>query len=87
MKVVAKPIEMIVWYERDGTPHPIRFRLKKEDEEWKTVKIEQVITIEKEKFAGNYMYLFRCQSLINGVQRLYELKYEMATCKWMLFKI
>ncbi|MGF7056911.1 hypothetical protein HNR33_000578 [Brassicibacter mesophilus] len=26
MKVVAKPIQMVTWFEEDGTSHPIKFR-------------------------------------------------------------
>ncbi|PAB61151.1 hypothetical protein [Anaeromicrobium sediminis] len=87
MRVVARAIEMIVWFESDGTPHPIRFRLKREDDEWCTINVEKIVTVEKEKLAGNHMYVFRCQSEISGLKRTYELKYEIATCKWILFKV
>ncbi|QZY56735.1 hypothetical protein [Crassaminicella profunda] len=87
MKVVAKPIEMIAWFEQNGAPHPIRFRLKNNDECWNIIKVERVITVEKEKLAGNYMYVFTCQSVINDVTKVYVLKYELSSCKWVLFKI
>ncbi len=31
--------------------------------------------------------IFNYQSVIEGSEIVYELKYEVATCKWMLFKI
>ena len=46
-----------------------------------------VIAKEKEKFAWNNMIVFKCQSIIDGRERLFEIKYELSTCKWMLFKI
>ncbi len=87
MKVIAKPIEMIAWFEEDGTPNPVRFKIVKEDGSNSVIKIDRVICKDKEKLAGNEMIIFRCQSIINGLERLFEIKYELRTCKWILFKI
>ena len=43
--------------------------------------------MDKEKLAGNEMLVFKCQSLIDGVLKMFEIKYELRTCKWILFKI
>ena len=66
---------------------PVRVKLQKEDESEAIIKVDRVITTEKEKFAENEMLLFRWQSVINNQQKLFELKYELKICKWMLFKI
>ena len=87
MKVVAKPIEMISWTDLNGNMNPIRFKITKDDESSSVVKINKVISRDKEKLAGNIMLVFKCQSVINEIERLYEIKYELSTCKWMLFKI
>ena len=87
MKVVAKPIEMIAWTDEKGNINPIRFKIAKEDGSNSVVKVDKVITIDKEKLAGNLMLVFKCQSVVNGADKLYELKYELSTCKWILFKI
>lgn len=87
MKILAKPIQMIAWNDINGNIHPVRFKITKEDESDSVVKIDKVICIEREKLAGNEMLVFKCQSLINGIERLYEIKYELRTCKWILFKI
>ena len=87
MKVVAKPIEVISWTDLNGNMNPIRFKITKEDESSSVVKINKVISMDKEKLAGNIMLVFKCQSVINEIERLYEIKYELSTCKWMLFKI
>lgn len=86
MKVVAKPIQMIAMFDEKGIPTPIRFRIL-DDNGNKTVKVNQVIHRELEKLAGNRMYLFECQSDFGEVVKRYQLKYELDTCKWMLFKI
>jgi hypothetical protein len=85
MKVVAKPISMVAWFDTKGVPHPVRFKIEEEQEV--VIKVGRVMTQDKEKLAGNPMLIFNCQSVINGVERPYQLKYELSTCRWILFKI
>jgi hypothetical protein len=87
MKVYAKPIEMISYTDNAGAIRPIRFRIQLENESVKVIKIDRVITKANEKLAGNNMIIYNCQSTIDGVRRLFEIKYELSTCKWILFKM
>lgn len=87
MKVIAKGIEMVAWFTEDGSPIPLRFRVKGEGGVANVIKIDKIIFKEKEKLAGNLMIVFRCQSIIDNINKIYELKYELCTCKWMLYKI
>jgi hypothetical protein len=87
MKIVAKVIEVIAWFKENGDIRPIKFRMAGAQSEMVIVKIDQIIAVEKEKFAGNVMYLFQCQSEIEGELKRFELKYEVDTCRWILFKI
>ncbi|MDP4144401.1 MAG: hypothetical protein Q8936_07955 [Bacillota bacterium] len=87
MKVIAKPIQMIAWFTEEGTPKPIRFRICNEDDTYSVIKIDRIICSNLEKLAGNPMLIFKCQSIIKGVERVYELKYELNSCKWILFKM
>ena len=87
MKVVAKPIEVVSYTNIKGEIRPVRFRLTNEDESYKVIKIDKIVTKETEKLAGNIMLVYKCQSLVDGIQKIYEIKYELSTCKWMLFKI
>ena len=87
MKVIAKPIEMVAWFENQGNINPIRFRMECEDKSYKVIKIDKVIKKNSEKIAGNIMQIFICSSIIDGIEKNYELKYEINSCKWMLFKI
>ncbi|BEP29281.1 hypothetical protein [Helicovermis profundi] len=86
MKVVYKAIDMIAWFEKDGKIHPIKFRLK-ESEEDKIISIDKIRCVKTEKFGGNLMYVFECESVINSTLKIFEIKYEVNTCKWVLFKI
>ncbi|MBC2578861.1 hypothetical protein [Clostridium sp. DJ247] len=87
MKIVAQPIEVVSYTDNKGDVRPLRFRLQAEDETVKVIKVDKVIVKEIEKLAGNPMLVFRCQSLIDNVQKQFEIKYELQTCKWILYKI
>ena len=87
MKVLALPIEMVSYTDNKGDINPIRFRLQVDNEPMQVIKIDKVIAKGVEKFAGNIMIVYKCQSLIGDVIKLFEIKYEVATCKWILYKI
>ena len=86
MRILMQPIEMIAWFTLEGTPNPIRYRMISDDASNIVVKIDRVVTRSEEKLAGNRMFIFRCQSEIDGLLKLFELKYELNTCKWYLYK-
>lgn len=87
MKAAARPIEVIAYTDAKGNINPIRFRIKNEDESVKVIKIDKVIGREIERLAGNNMIVFNCQSVFNNIEKRYVIKYELGTCKWILFKI
>ena len=86
VRILMQPIEMIAWFTLEGTPNPIRYKMPSDDASNIVVKVDRVVTRSEEKLAGNRMFIFRCQSEINGLLKLFELKYELNTCKWYLYK-
>ncbi len=86
MKAIMKPIKMMAWSTSDGDVTPLRF-LWKDGSLQRNIKIHQVVERYEEKFAGNRMLGFRCQEVIDGEEKVFELKFEVKTCKWYLFKI
>lgn len=82
MKTQMTPITVLAHFDLNGTPHPLRFKLAD-----KTIKIEQVVSMTEDKLAGNRMMCFRCQSEFDGVLKPFEIKFEVGTCKWFLFKM
>jgi len=82
MKIYMTPIEVLARFEQNGTPHPLRLTLNN-----KELKIDQVLSMTEEKMAGNRMLVFRCQSEIKGELRPFEIKFELGTCKWFLWKM
>lgn len=87
MKILTKPIEVVSVTDFKGNITPVRFKYLDEQESNVVIKIDRVIFSEKERLAGNYMMLYRCRSLIDDVEKVYEIKYELASCKWILYKM
>ena len=87
MKILMKSIEMIAWFNKDPYPIPLRYRITAEDMSHIVIKVDKILFRQEEKLAGNRMILYRCESVINDEQKIFELKYELSTCKWYLFKM
>jgi hypothetical protein len=87
LKVVEKPIEVIAWFDKNGTVHPTKFRVIEADETIEVIRIDKIIKQYKERLAGIETIVFTCQSLINGIEKFYEIKYKIVTCIWVLYKI
>lgn len=86
MKVVARKIEMIAYFKDDGAIKPIRFRIEEENK-CEVIKINKIIKTDIEKFCGNKMYVFTCSAVIKDIEKVFEIKYDVEKCTWILYKI
>lgn len=86
MKVVMKPIEVIASFNLNGISTPLKFKINEHDSP-SIITVEHVSFRSEEKLAGNKMIMFHCQSTIEGLLKVFELKFEPGTGKWFLFKI
>lgn len=87
MRVIAKPIEMLAWFDSDGVPHPVKFKITNKDESESTITIDKILWQSEERLAGNRMLVYGCAGMVGDKVRPFEIKYELGTCKWILFKI
>ena len=85
MKIVSKNIEMIAYFKTDGTIRPLRFRI--EEVQCEVIKITKILRVETEKLCGNIMMVYTCSSCIDGMEKIFEIKYDVSRMKWILFKI
>ena len=85
MKVLMKPIDMIAWFDNKGKPTPIRFRHYADGSA--IVINVRIQSQDEEKLAGNRMIIYHCQSVIDGFEKIFDLKYEINTCKWFLYRM
>lgn len=85
MKVIDKPVQMLVLFSKDGIPDPMQFWIEGKDESIHAVKIDRIMYREKNR--GKDTIVIRCQSSINDVQRTLDIEYWLETCKWVLHSI
>lgn len=86
MKVYMKPIRMISMADPDGKIRPLRFQIEGKDGRV-TANVDRIISAREEKLAGNRMRVYDCQSVVGNQERRFELKYDIAKCKWFLYKM
>ncbi len=87
MKILMKSVDMICVSNKDGKISPIKYKFVGKDEQIHIVKINKILERNEERLAGNRMYIYKVMSIINNSQRVYEMKYELATCKWYIYKM
>lgn len=77
MKIVNKPIKVLVIFYTDGKIEPINFEYDD-----RIVKIDKVMSSNIENYVGNTRIVFVC---LKG-DLIFEIKYELASNLWYLFK-
>lgn len=82
LRVIMAPVEMVAKFDVNGNPTPARFQYDNQ-----VIDVDQIVSVADEKLAGNRMKIFTCQSEIGGEMKQYELKFELQTCKWYLWKM
>lgn len=87
MKILAKPIKTIVVFSPEKNPVPYKFKLENENGEVITVIINQILYSYRTKIAGIESIIYECQSVIDGIEKRYELKYIISKCQWQLYKM
>lgn len=86
MKVVNQEINMIAWFRPQGKIRPIKFQMTEGDENI-VIKVDRVVKKDVDKIAGVLIHIFTCQSIIKGIQKIYELRYNTKNLNWILYKI
>lgn len=82
-----KPIEVISYSNIEGVTTPLKFRVIEHNDIPSIIKVEHVSFRSEDKLAGNKMLRFNCQSTINGILKIFELRFEPSTGRWFLYKI
>lgn len=82
MKVISKQIEMVAYFDIDGSIKPLKFRIEESDT-YKVIKIEKVISTQWE----DKILIFKCSSVIGDREMMFEIKYDTEKFTWVLWKI
>lgn len=81
------PIEAIAYFQVGKAPEPLRFRLTDPAEkEQHVIAVDRVLCTRENRHAGNTMICYDCEGIIHRRHRRFELRYEISSCKWYLYK-
>lgn len=88
MKFENTTVKVIAWFEIDGTVHPVKFLIKRDDKKEVTVKVHSIIARTIDKYAGNRMVKLVCECSIE-TDKLLEgvLKYDLETTRWFILSL
>lgn len=87
MNIVNKHIDMVTVFNKIGEPKPIRFRVINEYGEHQVYKIEKIMSKGVQKIEKHNIWIYNCLIVMNGFQRLCEIRYNLEEVKWTLYKI
>jgi hypothetical protein len=82
MRVIMQPIEMIAISKADGVQIPRRFKY-----EGNAINVDKLEFAEEAKHSGNKVFVYKCHSVIDGSDRIYEVKFDTVLTKWFLYRI
>jgi hypothetical protein len=71
----------------DGDIKPLRFRMEDEGHRLCTVPITQVVCSKPLQYAGVDSIQYLCKSVVEGKEKLFDLRYTVRTHRWTLFRV
>lgn len=86
-QVLNIPIQMISCCSTAGNITPMRFRFENPDHTMETVNVDSVLAHKDVSYNGINEMVFTCQATINGIARLFTLKYNIRSHKWIMFRM
>lgn len=85
MKLINKPVEMIAYHTKDGIPTPVKFKILEDDTV--IIKVGRIIESHQKKLNSKKMLVFICESIIDDIEKRYELRMDSDTLRWTLYKM
>lgn len=80
------PIQLISSCSTMGDFTPLKFRFEDETHNVITVDISDILSAREQKINGIHELIYTCCAYINGASQLFELKYNVNTHKWIIFR-
>jgi len=81
------PVQVITVVDTTGDMTPLRFRYEAEDHSLQTVNIEKTISRQDCNYVGQQCVKYVCKAVKDEREVLFEMKYLIASHKWVLSKI
>lgn len=81
------PIQLISSCSTLGNFTPLKFRFEDNAHNLITINISDILSTRERKFNGVHDLIYTCQSNTSEVTQLFELKYNVNTHKWFMFRM
>lgn len=81
------PIQLDCVCSTQGNITPRWFRYEDEDHQRYTVRIDRILSQKELNFVGIKMLQFVCTASINGMERIFEIRYNILLHKWLFFQM
>lgn len=72
------------WFRSDGSPQPLSFKFRGEDESIQTVRDIHVNHVEAKNYSGIPTKEFDCNAVIGGLNHEFKLIFFCESCKWVM---
>ena len=80
------PVDVISVCSADGSIKPLRIRLEDENHQLLRVDIDEIISTREIQYVGIEAHVFLCRAMIQGQERMFELKYTIRTHSWCILR-
>lgn len=87
MEVLLKPVEVVASFTPEGRISPIRFRVITEETGYETIYISTISRRRRERTGKSFIDIYTCTGQVMGKEKLLELKHEIATGEWSLYRM
>ena len=88
MTLLNKPIEVTAYLDSAGIIKPVKFKNVNDDGTTTLFNIQRSIRRDREKLGeGVYVYTFTCEVIVDEKTILCDLKYNVQTKAWVLFRM
>lgn len=80
------PVQVLAACDTQGGMKPLRFRFEDCSHRLHTVHVAEILDGRRVEYVGLETFVFLCKAETEGREKLYELRYTVATHRWTLTK-
>ena len=86
MNIVDKSVQVVTKTDGAGIVKPLCFFFT-DDVSEEVINVERLVRRDKEKIGGDYTYTFTCEIIKDNMKMLCDLRLNLSTNKWILYRM
>lgn len=87
MKIVDKSVQVITTTDGAGIVKPVCFFITDDSEVVNVINVERLVRRDKEKIGEDYIYTFTCEIIRDNMKMLCDLRLNLTTEEWSLYRM